>query len=273
MTGAFESRTIGATNEINLGSEKELKMKTKQFLLIVVVLFGLGLTSACGPVGIGRTINGSGNIITEERNVSGFDRVSLSGFGNVTVEVGDEESLMITTDDNIMPYVRSEVRNNTLVLDFDDKGFNRDYRPTDGIEFTVVVTELERVDISGAGKMYVGELETERFVVNNSGAASVEIDNLTADEVVINQSGAGTVIISGKVKGQELNHSGAGSYHAGELESETAILEVSGVGSTTVWVTESLDIEISGIGNVIYYGTPRISQNISGLGNLVSAEK
>ena len=248
-------------------------MKTKQFLLIAVLLFVLGVTSACGTVGIGRTVYGSGNIVTEERNVSGFDRVALSGFGNVTIEVGDKESLTITTDDNIMPYVRSEVRNNTLVLDFDDKGINRNYDPTDGIQFTIVVTELERVDVSGAGKMYVGELETERFVVNNSGAASVEIDNLTADEVVINQSGAGTVIISGKVQGQELNHSGAGSYHAGELESETAIIEVSGVGSATVWATESLDIEISGIGNVIYYGTPRISQNISGLGNLVSADK
>lgn len=244
-------------------------MKTNKLFLIAAALFVLALTSACGV----RTVNGSGDIITEERDVSGFDRVSLVGFGDVIIEVGDEESLTITTDDNIMPYIHSEVRNNTLVLEFDDRGFSRNYRPTDGITFNVTVTELERVDISGAGKMVVGELETERFVVNNSGAASVEIEDLTADEVVITQSGAGTVIIAGEVKGQELSHSGAGSYLAGELESETAILEVSGVGTATVWATESLDISISGMGNVIYYGDPRISSEISGLGNLVSADK
>ncbi len=245
-------------------------MKTNKHLLIVVALFAASMLSACG---VGRTIRGSGNIVSEERKVSGFDRVSLSGFGNVDIEVGDKESLTVTTDDNIMPYVRTEVKGNTLVLDLDDKGFNRGYDPTDGIHFTLVVTDLNRIDISGAGKMVVGELETEKFVVNNSGAASVEIDSLTADELVVTQSGAGTVIVSGTVQGQELNHSGAGSYHAGELESETAILEISGVGSATIWATESLDISISGMGNVIYYGAPRISQNISGLGNLVSADK
>jgi len=270
MASALESGKIGATENKNLVQKKELKMKTNKYLLIAAALFAVSMLSACG---VGRTVRGSGNIVTEERNVSGFDRVSLSGFGDVTVEVGDEESLTVTTDDNIMPYVRSEVRGDTLILDFDDKGFNRGYDPTDGIHFSLVVTELNRIDISGVGKMLIGEHETERFVVNNSGAASVQIDSLTADELVVSQSGAGTVIVSGKVQGQELNHSGAGSYHAGELESETAILEISGVGTATVWATESLDISISGMGNVIYYGAPRISQNISGLGNLVSAEK
>ena len=245
-------------------------MKTNKYLLIAVVLLSASMLSACG---VARTVRGSGNIVTEERNVSGFDRVSLSGFGDVEIEVGDKESLTVRTDDNIMPYVRTEVKGNTLVLDFDDNGFNRSYDPTDGIHFTLVVTDLNRVDISGAGKMVVAELETEKFVVNNSGAASVEIESLTADELVVTQSGAGAVSVSGTVQGQELNHSGAGSYHAAELESETAILEISGVGNATVWATESLDISISGMGNVTYYGAPRISQNISGLGNLVSAEK
>ena len=248
-------------------------MKTNKLFLIAVVLFIFVTTMACGVAGLGRTIRGSGDIITEDRDVSGFDRVSLSGFGEVTVEVGDEESLTVTTDDNIMPYVITKVRNNTLILEFDDQGFNRGYNPTDGIKFTLVVTELERIDISGAGKFFVEELETEKLVVHNSGAASVEINDLRAEELVVTQSGAGTVFVSGQVEGQELSHSGAGSYHAGELESETAFITISGVGTATVWATETLDISISGLGNVIYYGTPRISQNISGMGNLVSAEK
>ena len=245
-------------------------MKTKQLFLIVVALFTLSIASACG---VGRTVRGSGDIITEERDVSGFDRVSLSGIGDVTIEVGDEESLTVITDDNIMPYVRTEVKNNTLILDFDDGTFNRGYDPTDGIKFELVVTDLNRVDISGAGKMYVGELETEKFVVNNTGAASIEIDSLKADELVVKQTGAGSIVASGQVQGQELNNTGAGSYQAGELESETAIISISGVGSATVWATESLDISISGLGNVVYYGSPRITQSISGLGNLVGAEK
>ena len=248
-------------------------MKTNK-LFLITVFFLLIISSACGVIpDFGQTIEGSGNIITEERDVSGFDRVSLSGFGDVTIEQGDVESLTVSTDDNIMPYVQTEVKNDTLILDFDDKGRNRGYNPTDGIKFNLVVKDLSRMDISGAGSIEMNELKTEKLLADLSGAGSLEISSLTADELVVRQSGAGTVFVSGQVQGQELSHSGVGSYHAADLESETAIIEISGAGSATLWVTESLDIDISGLGNIIYYGTPRIIQNVSGLGTIISAEK
>jgi hypothetical protein len=248
-------------------------MKNKKHILFAAIAVLL-VSSACGVVPVlSRTIEGSGNIITEERNVSGFDRVTLAGFGEVSVEQGETESLTVSTDDNIMPYVRTEVRNNTLILDFDDTGSNRSYNPTDGIKFSLVVKDLNRIDISGAGSFEVNTFETEALLVDLSGAGNLEIYDMTASELVVRQSGAGTVVVSGEVNGQELTHSGVGSYHAADLESETAIIDISGAGSATVWVTESLDIQISGLGNVIYYGNPRITQDISGLGKLVSGDK
>ena len=147
------------------------------------------------------------------------------------------------------------------------------YNPTDGIKFNLVVKDLSRIDISGAGSFNVNEFETQDLLADLSGAGSLEIGNLTATELVVRQSGAGMVFVSGQVKGQELTHSGVGSYHAADLESETAIIDISGAGSATVWATELLDIQISGLGSVIYYGNPRIIQNVSGLGKLVSGEK
>ena len=248
-------------------------MKNHKYIIVAVFLL-VFVSSACSAVPVfSSTIEGSGNIITEARDVSAFDRVTLSGFGEVTVEQGEAESLTVSTDDNIMPYVTTEVRNNTLILDFDDKGRNRGYNPTDGIKFNLVVKDLSRIDISGAGSFDVNELETEALLADLSGASSLEIGDLTANELVVRQSGAGTVFVSGQVEGQELAHSGVGSYHAADLESKTAIIDISGAGSATVWATESLDIQISGLGSVIYYGNPRIIQNVSGLGKLVSGEK
>jgi formylglycine-generating enzyme required for sulfatase activity len=78
------------------------------------------------------------------------------------------------------------------------------------------------------------------------------------------------VNISGQVKGQEVTHSGVGSYRAIDLRSQTAIIEIDGPGSATVWATETLDVDISGLGNVTYYGGPRVIQNVSGAGKLIS---
>ena len=61
-------------------------------------------------------IPGSGKIVTEPRTVSGFSTVSLSGNGQVLVEQTGTESLTVTTDDNLLPYVKADVHGGTLEL-------------------------------------------------------------------------------------------------------------------------------------------------------------
>jgi hypothetical protein len=244
-------------------------MKTKKIFLIVMLTLVLVLGACNGAPGFNRRVEGSGTIVTENRDVSGFDRVSLSGFGKVNITQGSTESLSVSTDDNIMPYIKTEVRGDTLVLEFTNEGQRRSFNPSDGINYDLAVKDLTRIDISGAGSVYVKALEVEKLQLDLSGAGNLEIDSLSADELVTRISGAGSVVISGQVKGQEISHSGVGNYHAADLQSETAIIDISGAGSSTLWVLETLDVEISGLGNIIYYGTPRVIQNVSGLGKLI----
>ncbi len=241
-------------------------MKTNRLhiFLIFVVIVVLGACKAKSP------IEGSGNIVTESRAVSGFDRVTFSGFGDVNIQQGDKESLTVRTDDNIMPYVRSEVFQGTLVIDFDDEGHQVDLDPMDGIEFNLIVKDISRLDISGAGKIHVGELQTEKLLVDLSDVGNLDLTLLDVDELVVRHSGAGTMNISGHVKGQEITHSGAGSYDAADLRSLNAILEISGTGSAIVWAVDSLDVDISGLGDVTYFGSPRVIENVTGAGKLIS---
>jgi len=244
-------------------------MNTKKLFLSVMLLLALVLGACSRIPGINLRVEGSGNFVTENRDVSGFDRVSLSGFGEVNITQGNAESLRVSTDDNIMPYVKTEVQGNTLVLGFTNEGQRRSFNPSDGIKFDLVIKDLTRIDISGAGSVNVKELTAEKLQLDLSGAGNLEIDSLSAEELVTRISGAGSVIIAGQVKGQEVSHSGVGNYHAADLKSDSAIIDISGAGSSTLWVLETLDVEISGLGNIIYYGTPRVIQNVSGLGKLI----
>ena len=94
-------------------------MKRLSMWLALMVLMAASLACAVPFVGI-RTIKGSGNVVTEERDVSGFDRVALSGFGEVIITQGDKESLTVETDDNLMRYIETKVRGGTLELGFTD---------------------------------------------------------------------------------------------------------------------------------------------------------
>ena len=86
-------------------------------------MIGLFFITACGSntiLGSREVIKGSGNVITESREVSGFNGVSHTGIGRVTITQGDTESLTIQADDNLMEYITSEVKNDTLELGFDE---------------------------------------------------------------------------------------------------------------------------------------------------------
>lgn len=232
-------------------------------LLAIVIL----LISACG---IG-TIRGSGNMVTEPRDVSGFDRVSLSGTGEVVITQGDEESLTVETDDNIMPYVITEVSGGTLHLALDAERA-RSISPT-RLRFTVAVRDLAGLEVSGSGSATSTGIDTERLDVEVSGSGDVRIDSLTAEAVGVQISGSGDVELRGEVTGQDININGSGEYIAGDLRSQTARVAVSGSGDATVWVTESLDASVSGSGSVNYYGTPQTrvsgddSEDINRLGD------
>jgi len=239
-------------------------MNRKLFVVFVIVLFAI-LFSGCG------IMRGSGEVITVKRDVSDFEHVVLSGIGTLYVTVGETESLKIEAEDNLLPYIESSIRGNTLDIGFSRDRWNMAIQPTQPIRYFLTVKDLAVLELSGAGNIEVDELETLHLRVATSGAGNIEIKNLTTDQLTVEVSGAGSCrVYSGEVHSQDLHISGAGGYRAGDLKSQTADIEISGLGGAEVWAESALSVTISGAGNVNFYGQPSISQNVSGLGNIHS---
>jgi hypothetical protein len=242
-------------------------MKRHSMWLALMVLTAASLACAVPFVGI-RTIEGSGNMVTEERDVSGFDSVALSGFGEVIITQGDKESLTVETDDNLMQYIETQVRDGTLELGFTDDDILP--RPSKSIIFRLSVIDLTALDSSGAGRFEMDELDADRLEVTLSGAGDIRMDSLTATDLAVTVSGAGNIELAGEVETQEVNLDGLGNYNASDLESQAATVRISGAGSASIWVHDTLDVTISEAGNVDYYGSPEVSKNISGVGKVTS---
>jgi hypothetical protein len=237
-------------------------MKRNFAITLGLLVLGLILLSGCGL----RSIRGSGDIEREVREVSGFDRLDFAGFGRLIVTQGNDETLSIEVDDNLLQYIDTDVVGDTLKIDFDD---NIILRPTDNtIIFRLNVIELRSVDISGAGTFEIDELMTDDFEVTLSGAGKIEIDSIEATNLKVVVTGTGNVDISGTVETQEIEINGLGDFNALDLESQEATVNISGAGDADLWVHEELDITISGAGSVSYYGDPDVSQSVSGLGSV-----
>jgi hypothetical protein len=188
---------------------------------------------------------GSGKIISEAIDVSGFTGVALESTGDITITQGESESLSIETDDNLLPLLTSKVKNGVLILGTQDEAY---IEPSKGIRYTITVKSLESLEISGSG--------------------DIQASDLTLDALTIDISGSGDIKLSGTVNTQSIEISGSGNYNGCTLQSEGSSVSISGSGDIRVAATETLSIDISGSGDVTYLGNPQLSQDISGVGDI-----
>lgn len=234
-------------------------MRTRIILTVLLLSAAILSTTACVSV------EGSGNVITETREVSGFSGIDLSGSGDVIITQGAEESLTIETDDNIMEDVKAEVDGDTLELGF--KSGVRPLSPT-RLVFRVSVTDLSRLSVSGSGDFESEMIDTDSLEVKVSGSGTVNIADLSTGKVEVDISGSGEVDLEGTADTQDINISGSGKYLAGDLLCGSVKVDISGSGEATVWAKEKLDANVSGSGSISYYGRPSVDSSSSGSGKI-----
>jgi hypothetical protein len=211
---------------------------------------------------------GSGKVITETRAVSDFNAISFDALGELTVTPGEQESLRVEGEDNVLRRIRTEVRDGVLYIGSTAPGGWFPVQPTRPIRFTLTVTRLNGLDLNGVGNAIVEDLESDELQTTLQGAGSLTLVDASLDAFSLRLSGAGSVTASGQARHVDTILTGVGSYHGGELQSETARVTVTGLGSASVWATEHLNAEITGLGTVRYFGDPAVDQSVTGLGSV-----
>jgi len=254
---------------------------TKKLILLLTGL-ALFVTSACSfgsnlarsiqiTDGSGqplKTLQGSGNIVKEDRPVSDFDQVVLNGLGKLIIDQGDSESLVIEADDNLLPIITAEVKNRVLTIGFDEK---IRLVGSSNITYHLSLKDLKGLEISGLGEATIPSLRSNALSLGMSGSGKIQVDDLQATTLTVNSSGLGAFDAAGQVDAITLNFSGAGFFNAENLRANSANLTINGTGTATVWVVDQLDVNISGGGFVNYYGNPQVTKSISGLGRVEKA--
>jgi hypothetical protein len=243
----------------------------KERISVIIVFAAAIVLSGCQgmlPGGRGAVVFGSGQVISEPRQVSGFSAVSLSGVGLLTIAQGETESLTVEAEDNLMPLIKTQVKEGTLFILVDKDGRYASMVPTRSINYHLIVKELNRIDLSGAGNVESDNLKNDRMQVNISGAGNVRIKQLQATDITTRLSGAGSMDVAGNVVSQAAEINGVGNYHADGLNSQRAQVSVSGAGGAVLWTQDNLAVTISGAGSVGYYGAPKVAQRIAGVGSV-----
>jgi hypothetical protein len=252
---------------------KEEEVKKIVFLTLIVLV---PLVSACCgipdisdliPVS-GEIRRGSGDVVTREFDLTGFDKVEVSHAFTVDIREGDSFSVVVGIDNNLVEYLRVEKRGGTLKIGLDTR---RNYISSHGTA-EVTMPELTGLEVSGASTLTVGGFESTRdLTIEMSGASGLSGD-IECGDARFRVSGSSNVTLRGAAEDLILDVSGASSVDLSAFPVADANVEVSGASAATVNASGRLDVAASGASNVKYLGSPTLGTIDSSGGSSVEPE-
>ena len=175
---------------------------------------------------------GSGNMKTEQRDVSGFKAIDVGGAFEVEITAQKDFSLEVEADDNLLQYIKTEVDGETLEIKVE-----KSVKPSNPLKIRITAPDVKSLELSGASK--------------------VNLVNLSNDALSLDSSGASKITLQGTTGNFDVEMSGASKLDAENLKAENVSIDSSGASHATVFVTGDLKADLSGATNVTYTGSPK----------------
>lgn len=220
--------------------------------LLIAILVSIFFTS-CRFNGNFDGIKGSGNIITQNRNVAEeFKKIEVNQGIKLIVEQSENKSITVEADDNIVSHITTRVENGTLIIETNE-GYNTESTPKVVVKLPIISGLTAN---SGSNISSNNTLITENIHVNSTSGSRIDVD-VEADFIAIEASSGSSAEISGKALKLETTATSGSEISANALSSNLVHAEASSGSSTSVDAVVKLDAHASSGASVSYKNTPK----------------
>ena len=244
-------------------------MKKISILLIPFLSISLLLTNSCESWR--NCYEGNGVITNEVRGLTGFSGVICSGDIDVHITQDTIYSVVVRTDENLQPVIKTNVRGENLYIEVSrNKCLRSGTIPTVFVSLPV----LFEAEMDGSGKIYSSNTISSSYLeLNITGSGDMDMD-LQIEDLWANIDGSGDIQLYGNVDDANFSINGSGDIMACDCTINECIITIEGSGDVYVYVLSFLDIAIFGSGDVYYDGIPYPNRppRIEGSGNVYSGD-
>lgn len=247
----------------------------KQIFLVLILMIAVVSVSGCIFINsddnnANAVSKGSGNVINKTVNVKDISSVTIEGIGNLTIKQGDNEGLILTGEDNILPVIKTDVKNDELKIDCPEGMPN----PTKELSYELTVKDLKEISMYGSSAIKFEKFKTNKLELNIFGENLVELDNIKVDRLISNGYGSFRLKANGTAKEQLITINGLGEYQSENLTTDTSEITINGCGYTILSANKELDADINGYGGVYYSDNGvDVKKNIFGSGEITTLDK
>lgn len=241
----------------------------RRLILMIGLVGWIAATSAVATtvyeVGAGSKVVGSGNVVDEPRNVSGYSRVVVNGGIDVRLKRTGAEKAVVHADDNIVPLIETRVEGGKL---FVETKKDASFRTHTKLFVVVEFKQLDSIQLQGSGDVQVDDIKAGIFEGTIKGSGNLRIGRIEADTVALSIAGSGNFDARGNAGRLGVRIEGSGDVKAEDLKAKIAAVSIAGSGDARVHATESLQARIAGSGDVRYRGSPQVEKKIAGSGEV-----
>jgi len=219
---------------------------------MLVVFLAVALLVGCTPV----TITGSGDVVTQEEEITGFDKVDVSQSFEVDISQGEAYGVIIRVDDNLLQHLQVVKQGDTLKIGLKPGQIYSIRNAT--MQAEVTMPELTGLDLSGASHATITGFKSNRDLnVDLSGSSSLRGD-IEARNASFDLSGSSDVTLTGSAQDVTVDASGSSDVDLTDFPIADAVVNVSGSSEATIYPSGRLDVDASGASDVYYLGSPTL---------------
>ncbi len=225
----------------------------KTTLKLIVLLLTLSLTSCNGNLNLIDGIDGSGNVVTEKRNIeTPFTKIQASTGVEVILEQGSPSEVEVEVDDNLMKYIITRVENGTLIVKIDGN--------INTMESAIVRVKTKTIEglesSSGASIKTINKLSGTSLALKTSSGSTIQAD-LEYEKVSCESTSGSEIKVSGKALTLDTKSSSGSEINAKELASNEITAQSTSGSSTTVNPIVLLNAKASSGSSIDYVKEPK----------------
>lgn len=172
---------------------------------------------------------GTGNVVTETRDIKGFDSIDVSGVFHVEIVAQKDFSVEVEADDNLLKHIKTEVNGGVLEISTDKR-----IKSHSTLKLRISAPDIKKIEASGVSRVSLTNVKNTGLEVDTSGASKINLSGET-DKLVVEVSGASNI-------------------DAENLRSRSASIDASGASKVSVFATESIRSDASGASKIVYSG-------------------
>jgi len=235
----------------------------KIIIAIALVVVGVSIAfMSCDATGTDKDIiKGNGNLVTSERVVSAFEKISVSGNPEVKFNISDEYKVVVKVDSNLVEYTNIYTSGNVLYIE------GKKIQKETGYSFTkysvdVYCPVLTGIIVEGDSKFSSNDtIISSTFDIIASGDAIISV-KVNSNSLTANMKDFGKLTIVGNSEKSiiDINRGDAILDGKGFFTKDSTV-SING-GTVYICVADKLKADLSGEGQLFYRGQPSMDLNI-----------